>query len=213
MAAKPTSTSKTGSKTSEDSTKKSHPPYASMVKAAVAELNERSGSSRQAILKLLTAKYSLGPNASKVVNNTLKKLCEEKELVHAKAGTVGANGSFKLASKAAPIKKEATKTDGKSEVPKTKTMNKATVKEAKTKPVQSSASSAESSAAETDSEAKPAKVTKVTVAATKSSKNATTGAKKKVKKPRVTMTPASKKFRSRRSKSPTKPKVKAARKI
>ncbi len=39
-----------------------HPKYSEMIGAAVAELKERGGSSRQAILKYVLANYKVGDN-------------------------------------------------------------------------------------------------------------------------------------------------------
>merc|ERR1719499_997071 len=77
----------------------SHPAYATMVKGAIKELNDKKGSSRQAILKLLKEKYALGDQANKHVNAALKKLLEVGVIVRSNStGATGANGSFKMAS-------------------------------------------------------------------------------------------------------------------
>ena len=68
-----------------------------MVKKAVNQLNERGGSSRQAIIKFITANYEVGANMNKMVRLTLPKLCESGEFVQVKGR--GANGSFKLNTK------------------------------------------------------------------------------------------------------------------
>lgn len=90
-----------------------HPPYSEMVQKAIAELKDRSGSSKVAILRYLTQNYQLGDNASKINTNirlALKKGVERGELKQV-TGT-GANGSFKLGEKkgAAPkVKKPIVK--------------------------------------------------------------------------------------------------------
>merc|ERR1719499_1310090 len=77
----------------------SHPAYATMVKGAIKDLNDKKGSSRQAILKLLKEKYALGDQANKHVNAALKKLLEVGVIVRSNStGATGANGSFKMAS-------------------------------------------------------------------------------------------------------------------
>lgn len=44
----------------------SHPTYSSMISKAIAELKERGGSSRSAILKYILAHYKLGNNHTQV---------------------------------------------------------------------------------------------------------------------------------------------------
>merc|ERR1711944_96334 len=58
-------------KAKKPKTTPSHPTYQAMAKAAIAALKERTGSSRQAILKYIMANYGLG-NDTKAVNNLLK---------------------------------------------------------------------------------------------------------------------------------------------
>uniref|UniRef100_A0A0N4WFU9 H15 domain-containing protein n=1 Tax=Haemonchus placei TaxID=6290 RepID=A0A0N4WFU9_HAEPC len=45
---------------------RAHPPYTKMVQKAIAELNEKSGSSKSAIVRYLVQNYQLGDNVSKV---------------------------------------------------------------------------------------------------------------------------------------------------
>ena len=71
-----------------------HPKYIDMVKAAIAALKERFGSSRQAIEKYIKANYKVGDGASTHLKLALKKGVEAEVLVQVK-GT-GASGSFKL---------------------------------------------------------------------------------------------------------------------
>ena len=132
-----------------------HPPYIVMAKAAISEMNEKGGSSRQAILKFVTSKYSLGSTANRNLNNALKKLLDDKEIVRSKLTTKGANGSFKLAggkinskpkedSKKGDHKKEGTGVEPTSE-PKSKKAKTSGSKVRMEKLVESSsASSAES---------------------------------------------------------------------
>jgi histone H1/5 len=56
----------------KESASGSHPPYLEMIVAAVESLKERSGSSRQAILKYITSNYSLGVD-QKMANVHLKQ--------------------------------------------------------------------------------------------------------------------------------------------
>lgn len=44
----------------------SHPTYSAMIRKAVAELKEKSGSSKAAILKYILQHYKLGDNVTKV---------------------------------------------------------------------------------------------------------------------------------------------------
>merc|ERR1719278_1436769 len=77
-----------------------HPPYASMIKAAIKALGDKKGSSRQAILKYICANYKVdAAKATSRVRISLKKLVTSKAIVAtAAAGKKGA-GSFKLAAK------------------------------------------------------------------------------------------------------------------
>ena len=85
-----------------------HPKYSVMIKAAIASLKERGGSSRQAISKYVKANYKVGENSDVHLKQALKRLVASKELVQPK-GT-GASGSFKIAKAAeAPKKKPAKK--------------------------------------------------------------------------------------------------------
>jgi histone H1/5 len=62
--------SKGGSKKSAVSA--SHPTYSEMCVAAITDLKERKGSSRQKIFKWINLKYKLGENARRHVNHALK---------------------------------------------------------------------------------------------------------------------------------------------
>merc|ERR1712110_1219057 len=83
-----------------------HPPYASMIKAAIKALGDKKGSSRQAILKYVCANYKVdAAKAAGRVRLALKKLVTSKAIVAAAvAGKKGA-GSFKLAEKPKAAKK------------------------------------------------------------------------------------------------------------
>ena len=83
-----------------------HPPYATMVKAAVKALGDKKGSSRQAILKYICANNKVdATKAPTRVRLALKKLVESKALVAAAAAGKKGAGSFKLAAKEPAAKK------------------------------------------------------------------------------------------------------------
>ena len=81
-----------------------HPTYKEMIIAAITTLKERNGSSRQAIVKYITANYKVGDNSALHVKQALKRLVAAKELTQTK-GT-GASGSFKVVKKAEPKPKK-----------------------------------------------------------------------------------------------------------
>merc|ERR1712227_1136516 len=77
-----------------------HPPYASMIKAAIKALGDKKGSSRQAILKYICANYKVdAAKAAGRVRIALKKLVTSKAIVAAAAAGKKGAGSFKLAEK------------------------------------------------------------------------------------------------------------------
>ena len=71
-----------------------HPKYSDMIKATITALKERTGSSRQAIVKYIAANYKVGDNVDTQVKLALKRMSAKGLLVHTKG--VGASGSFKL---------------------------------------------------------------------------------------------------------------------
>ncbi|XP_064610334.1 histone H1-delta-like [Liolophura sinensis] len=89
-----------------------HPKYSEMIKAAIANLKERGGSSRQKILKYIMANYKVADE--KTVNTHLKmalKAGVKSNALKQSKGT-GASGSFRLgesAKKAAPKLKKVKK--------------------------------------------------------------------------------------------------------
>lgn len=89
-----------------------------MVKEAIQSLNERSGSSRQAIFKFIDSKYKVGDSGKSHLRLALKRGAEKKELVNPK----GHAGSYRLAPKA--------KVEKKPKVAKKKTVKKASTKKA-----------------------------------------------------------------------------------
>ena len=84
-----------------------HPKYIDMITAAIVALKERTGSSRQAIVKYIQANYKVGDNAGVHIKMALKKGVASGALTQPK-GT-GASGSFKVVKKAEPKKKPAAK--------------------------------------------------------------------------------------------------------
>ena len=84
-----------------------HPKYIDMITAAISALKERNGSSRQAIVKYISANYKVGDNANVHVKLALKRGVASGALAQPK-GT-GASGSFKVVKKAEPKKKPAAK--------------------------------------------------------------------------------------------------------
>ena len=123
-----------------------HPTYIEMISAAIIALKERNGSSRQAILKYISANYKVNDSAATHVRMALKKGVSSGRLNQTK-GT-GASGSFKVNKVAKPAekkpkakkpakpktaaKKPAAKT--KKSTPKSPAKKKASAKKSTTKP-------------------------------------------------------------------------------
>ena len=156
-----------------------HPPYKEMIKAAIAALKERNGSSRQSIVKYITENFKVDKTQVRPhINRGLKKMVETKVLIQPK-GT-GASGRFKLAKPVAvPKKKTAAK---KKPAAKKTSAKKTTAKKPKTK-------KAKKPAAGTAKKAKDSK--------TKKSKTKKPAAKKPAAKPKK---PAAKKSASKKTK-------------
>merc|ERR1712102_40059 len=77
-----------------------HPPYASMITAAIKGLGDKKGSSRQAILKYIVANYKVDAGKAAVrVRLALKKMITAKKVVAAAAAGKKGAGSFKLPAK------------------------------------------------------------------------------------------------------------------
>ncbi|XP_063719501.1 histone H1-delta-like [Symsagittifera roscoffensis] len=95
----------------------SHPPFASMIKKAVKELNEKGGSSKAAIMKYINANYKVDEKAANHVKVALRRMLNKKELVHASSKSHGASGSFKLPAKESAATKPAKKTSPKKKSP------------------------------------------------------------------------------------------------
>merc|ERR1712072_493840 len=83
-----------------------HPKYSVMIAAAITSLKDRTGSSRQAILKYICANYKVDAAKAAVhVRTALKKgVAAETLKMAAAAGKKGA-GCYKLGEKAKEVKK------------------------------------------------------------------------------------------------------------
>jgi len=140
---------------------KAHPPFSTMVEAAVTALKDRKGTSRQAIKKYIKANYKVKDNADTFINGALRKMVASEVLVNTK----GVGSAYKLAKKPKEVKK-----------PKAK-KPKAAAKKAVKKPAKKAAAkkSPKKAAAK-----KPAK--KAAKKVKKSPKKAATKAKKPVAK-------------------------------
>ena len=159
-----------------------HPPYAGMVKAAVAALKERNGSSRQAIVKYVMANFKVG-NDQKAVNSRVKtalKNGEKKGLLKRVGKGVGANGSFKLAEKAKKAAKPKAKKAASPKKKKVATKPKAAGAKPKAK---KAASPKKKAAAPAKKKATPKKAAKPKKAAPKKASPAKKAAKPKAAKP------------------------------
>merc|ERR1711963_132996 len=83
-----------------------HPPYATMITAAIKALGDKKGSSRQAILKYIVANYKVDAGKTAVrVRLALKKMIAAKKVVAAAAAGKKGAGSFKLPAKEPKAKK------------------------------------------------------------------------------------------------------------
>merc|ERR1712128_211935 len=118
-----------------------HPPYATMIAAAIKGLGDKKGSSRQAILKYVVANNKVDAAKAAVrVRLALKKMIVAKKVVAAAAAGKKGAGSFKLAAKepkAKKVKKPKAKKPKKVKKPaakKAKKPKKAATKTAAKKP-------------------------------------------------------------------------------
>ena len=125
-----------------------HPKYSEMIVAAVGALKERKGSSRQAIVKYISANYKVGDNANTHVKQALKRMVAGAALKQVKGA--GASGSFKLAEKPKVVKKKP--------AAKKPAAKKATPKKAAKKPAAKKATP-KKAAAKKPAAKKPAKKT------------------------------------------------------
>ena len=127
--AKPAATEKKPAKdkkAKKPSAPAAHPKYSVMISAAIKALKDRNGSSRQAILKYITANYKVDPKKAAVqLRLSLKRAVASGNLKMAKEKGKGA-GCFKLADKTenkpktkpAKAKKPAAKKEKKAAKPK-----------------------------------------------------------------------------------------------
>ena len=104
MSAAPKPTKKDAPKKAAAKKPADHPKYAVMISAAVSNLKDRSGSSRQAIVKYIKANYKVGENADTQTKLALRRMVKDSSLNQVKG--VGASGSFKL-NKPVVVKKPA----------------------------------------------------------------------------------------------------------
>lgn len=153
-----------------------HPKYIDMIVAAIVALKERTGSSRQAIVKYIKANYKVGDNADVHVKMALKRGVASGALSQPK-GT-GASGSFKVVKKAEPKKKPAAKKPAAKKPAAKKTAAKKSTP--KKKPAAKKASSAKKAAKKPAK--KPAKKAAAKKPAAKKTPKKKTTAAKKAKK-------------------------------
>lgn len=150
-----------------------HPKYIDMIVAAIVALKERTGSSRQAIVKYIKANYKVGDNADVHVKMALKRGVASGALSQPK-GT-GASGSFKVVKKAEPKKKPAAKKPAAKKPAAKKTAAKKSTPKKK-KPAAKKASSAKKAAKKPAK--KPAKKAAAKKPAAKKTPKKKTAAKK-----------------------------------
>lgn len=115
-----------------------HPTYVEMISAAICALKERGGSSKQAILKYITAHYKVGDGANVHLKQALRKGVASGVFKQPKGK--GASGSFKLAEKPKKAKKPKTPKKKKAaKKPAKKAAKKKTTKKSKAKPKKAAA--------------------------------------------------------------------------
>ncbi|KAK6751988.1 hypothetical protein RB195_003420 [Necator americanus] len=155
----------------------SHPVYSAMIKAAIKELKDRKGASKQAILKFITQKYKLGDNEKQIsarLRMALKKGVIAGSLKQA-SGT-GAAGRFRLPDKA--------------EAPATPKVAKKPKAAGAAKPKKAAAAKPKKAAGDKPKKAKKPKSPKKAAAKPKTAKSPKKPAAKKATKPKK---PAAKK--------------------
>ena len=138
-------------KTTTPKKSSSHPKFLDMIVEAIKSLNERSGSSKQALSKYILSKYPVdSKNANQYIKTSLKNALKSGHLKQVSG--VGLSGSFKLGDKT----KEATKKPKTAVAKKPKEVAaKSTTKSAKPK--------SEKSKKKTTKAQKPKKTVKKTV--------------------------------------------------
>lgn len=86
--ATPVTTEPASSSSSSKRAKPSHPPYIDMIKQAIKALNERKGSSRQAIFKYVIANFNLDSKTVSLYGNlAIRKGLESGSLTNGKSKT------------------------------------------------------------------------------------------------------------------------------
>ena len=176
------SPAKKATKVKKPKTAPEHPKYNDMIQTAIKALKERSGSSRQAIVKYIKANNKVGDNAGVHVKLALKRMIAAGLLNQTK-GT-GASGSFKLSEKAkkAPKPKKIVKKKPAAKKPKKKPAAKKAKKPAAKKAKKPAAKKVKKPAAKKPAAKKPvAKKPAAKKPAKKAAKKPTT--KKATKKP------------------------------
>jgi len=116
-----------------------HPTFAVMVGEAIVGLKEKTGSSRQAIVKYVLANYKgVGDNANKFINAALKKGVASKKLKSAAVAGRKNSGKFKIGEvpkvvkkKKKVVKKKPAKKVKKAKKPAAKKAKKPAAKKAK----------------------------------------------------------------------------------
>ncbi|VDM81002.1 unnamed protein product, partial [Strongylus vulgaris] len=115
-AASPTSAPKKAKTTKPKGEKKpkampTHPAYSAMIKAAIKDLKDRKGASKQAIQKFIIQKYKVGDNDKQISAHL--RMALKKGVIGGsfkQASGTGAAGRFRLADKAeAPAKPKVAK--------------------------------------------------------------------------------------------------------
>uniref|UniRef100_A0A1D1Y580 Histone H1 n=1 Tax=Anthurium amnicola TaxID=1678845 RepID=A0A1D1Y580_9ARAE len=112
-----------------------HPPYKEMISAAIHNLKERNGSSRQAIKKYIHANYKVGDGSDAQINLAIKRGVANGDFLQPK----GPSGPVKINKKPGTVKKEApkkeptSKKETKKAPPKKKTEKKPERKKVETK--------------------------------------------------------------------------------
>ena len=182
----------------------SHPPYNEMVVAAITALKERSGSSRQKIIKYIRDHYTVSEGFETHVKLALKRGVTKGTLSQTK-GT-GASGSFKVVKK--ETKPAAKKPAAKKAPAKPKTTSTKTSAKAK-KPAGKKAAPAKASkpkAKKPAGEKKKATPKKATTTKPKAKPTKAAAPKKTKAKPAPKKQAAAKKPKSPAKKKPAAPK-------
>ena len=79
--------------------KRSHPSYSDMVIEALSESRETKGMNKTSIMKYIQNKHDLrGSTVDSTVKRTLRKMLDDNLIAHVNSNSVGAAGSFKIAS-------------------------------------------------------------------------------------------------------------------